>query len=361
MDHTRTYVTPRALLSGQLASNAVLEELAWPLTAGAGTLAFAMAEVTTVSGGSVETVLVSRDQHTKAPGLVDKAGGSFSARLQVFGQSLTKFAGIDLRHRTVMGVVNVTPDSFSDGGEFQYPGSAIEHGLSLWRSGAAIIDVGGESTRPGAAPVSKDDEIARVVPVVRELAASGVCVSIDTRHAPVMAAAIEAGASIVNDVTALTGDQNSLRVVADAGVAVILMHMQGEPQTMQNNPQYVWAPGDVFDFLERQIAACIAAGVAQHNIAVDPGIGFGKTVSHNAEIMDHLNLFHGLGCPLVFGASRKSFIARMSKGEAASERLPGSLAAALHAAQCGAHVLRVHDVAETQQALSVAKQLSRNS
>ncbi len=361
MAHARTYVTPRALLNGQLASKAVAEGLAWPFAAGSGSLAFAIAEISTRGDGPMRTALLTRAQYESNPDRIEKAGGKVATLLQSLGQAPSKFAGIDLAQPVLMGVVNVTPDSFSDGGAFQESGSAIERGLSLWRAGAAIVDVGGESTRPGAAPITTETEIARVVPVVRNLVSQGVCVSIDTRHAGVMVAAIEAGARIVNDVTALAGDPNSLQVVADSGVAVILMHMQGEPQTMQDNPIYDWAPGDVFDFLDSRIAACIDAGVAGNNIALDPGIGFGKTVSHNAEIMDHLALFHGLGCPLAVGASRKSFIARMSNGEAADERLPGSLAAGIHAVGQGAHILRVHDVVETRQALSIVDKLSQNN
>ncbi len=359
MVNTRTYVTPRALLSGRSAADAVAQGLAWPLSAGAGSLAFTVAEISTLGDGAMRTALLTRAQYESNRDSIENAGGRVASLLQSLGQAPSKFAGIDLSQPALMGVVNVTPDSFSDGGVFHESGAAIDHGLSLWRAGAAIVDVGGESTRPGAAPVIPETEIARVVPVVRGLASKGVCVSIDTRHASVMVAAIEAGARIVNDVTALVGDPKSFQVVADSGVAVILMHMQGEPQTMQDNPIYAWAPGDVFDFLGSRAAACIDAGVARNNIALDPGIGFGKTLSHNAEIMDHLALFHGLGCPLVFGASRKSFIARMSNGEGADERLPGSLAAGIHAARQGAHVLRVHDVAETRQALSVVEKLSQ--
>jgi dihydropteroate synthase len=267
------------------------------------------------------------------------------------------FAGLSLAQPILMGVVNVTPDSFSDGGQFSSPTYAVAHGRALMEAGASIIDVGGESTRPGAAPVEIAEEVERVVPVVRALAELGICVSIDTRHAAVMEAAIAAGARIVNDVTALTGE-GALGVVSKSNVAAILMHMQGEPRTMQDHPTYTWAPGDVFDLLETRLSACAAAGIPRARLAVDPGIGFGKNDVHNAQILDHTALYRALQCPVVVGASRKSFIGRMSRGEDAQHRLPGSLAAALHGVSQGAQILRVHDVAETRQALAVAGRIA---
>jgi dihydropteroate synthase len=271
-----------------------------------------------------------------------------------------RFAGVSLDIPVLMGVLNVTPDSFSDGGQYATTDAAIAHGRALMEAGAQIIDVGGESTRPGAAPVEVAEEVRRVVPVVRALASAGVCISIDTRHASVMEAAIAAGARIVNDVTALTGE-GSLAAVARAGVSVVLMHMQGDPRTMQDHPTYVWAPGDVFDYLGTRIEACIAAGIPRERIAVDPGIGFGKNDTHNTQIIDHLGLYRALGCPIVFAASRKSFIARMSKGEDPQHRLGGSLSAALSGLRHGARILRVHDVAETRQALAVAARIAQGS
>jgi dihydropteroate synthase len=252
-----------------------------------------------------------------------------------------------------MGVVNVTPDSFSDGGETVVAAAAVERGLALAKEGADIIDVGGESTRPGAAPVSVAEELIRVLPVVRELAAAGVLVSIDTRRAEVMEAAITAGVGIVNDVTALTGDSRSLNVVAAAGVCVVLMHMQGEPRTMQLAPSYRDAAREVYRWLADRVAACEAAGIGRDRIAVDPGIGFGKTVAHNADILARLGLYRDFGLAVVVGVSRKSFIARLSRDEPPQRRLPGSIAAALAAVERGAHILRVHDVAATRQALTV--------
>jgi len=249
-----------------------------------------------------------------------------------------------------MGIVNVTPDSFSDGGDFFDAAAAIAHGRALMTAGADILDIGGESTRPGADPLSPEEEAARVVPVIRALAGEGAVISIDTRHAAVMRAGLEAGARIVNDVTALTGDPDSLSVVAAAGCPVVLMHMQGDPRTMQRNPTYRDAALDVYDYLAARIAACEAAGIPRGRIAADPGIGFGKTVDHNLHILRQISLFHGLGCPLLIGASRKRFIAALSRDEAPKDRLGGSLAVGLHAFSQGVQILRVHDVAQTYQA-----------
>lgn len=268
-----------------------------------------------------------------------------------------RFAGLVLDRPRLMGVVNVTPDSFSDGGETFGHEAAIRRGLRLAEDGADLIDVGGESTRPGAAPVAPDEELRRVVPVVRALAREGVIVSIDTRCAAVMAAAIDAGARIVNDVSALTHDPAAPALVAAAPVSVVLMHMQGEPRTMQRAPAYADAAAEVAAWLDGRLAACAAAGIARDRIALDPGIGFGKTVAHNVEILARLGIYAKLARPIVIGVSRKSLIARLSRGEPPKERLAGSIAAALFAIERGAHILRVHDVAETRQALAVWRAL----
>ena len=270
-------------------------------------------------------------------------------------EAAPSFAGLSLDKPRLFGVINVTPDSFSDGGEALALSEALKHGRAMLDDGADILDVGGESTRPGAEPVSAEEERARVVPVVKGLSEMGTLVSIDTRRAEVMAAAIDAGAGIVNDVTALTGDQDSLGLVADRGVAVVLMHMQGEPGSMQENPQYENAAEDVFGTLKARFEACEEAGILRHRIAVDPGIGFGKTVDHNLEILNRLDIYRGLGLPVLLGVSRKSFIAKLSHGEAPKDRVPGSLAAVLAAWAQGVRMFRVHDVAETRQALAVAQ------
>ncbi len=263
------------------------------------------------------------------------------------------FAGRALEKPLVMGIVNVTPDSFSDGGLAFDAAVAIDHGLALVADGADILDIGGESTRPGAAPVSLDEELRRVLPVVEKLAGQGCLVSIDTRKAAVMEAACRAGAVIVNDVTALTGDPHSMDVAAAAGASVILMHMSGEPGSMQNDPQYADAPREIFDYLAGRVEACLEAGIPSWRIAVDPGIGFGKTPRHNTEILGRLELYRDLDCPLALGVSRKSFIGALSADAPPSRRIGGSLAAMLAGVAGGADIVRVHDVFETRQALDI--------
>ena len=253
----------------------------------------------------------------------------------------------------VMGIVNATPDSFSDGGQFADASAAAEAGARMAAQGAAIIDVGGESTRPGAKALWEGDEIERIVPVIRQLAAGGAAVSADTRKADVMTAAIEAGARMINDVSALTYDDRAAGVVAAAGVPVVLMHHQGAPETMQDDPRYEDVLVEVYLWLEERVAAAEAAGIARERILVDPGFGFGKNVGHNLELVNGLALFHSLGCPIVLGASRKRTIGALSNEAPAGERLGGSIALALKAAEQGAQIIRVHDVPETVQALRV--------
>ncbi len=282
----------------------------------------------------------------------------FSFLTSAMAEPRRPFAGLPTDRPLLMGIVNVTPDSFSDGGDHATPDAAITHALSLAKAGADILDVGGESTRPGAEPVDPASEQQRVIPVVQALAERGLIVSIDTRHSSTMAAALAAGARIVNDVTALTNDQNALTVVAKHKAHIILMHMQGDPKTMQGNPDYEWAPADVFDVLSERVAACEDAGINSSLICVDPGIGFGKTDEHNMELINSLGMFHGLGCAVMLGASRKSFIGRLSGTVDPKARVPGSIAAALAGASQGASILRVHDVTETYQALRVWRQNS---
>jgi dihydropteroate synthase len=260
---------------------------------------------------------------------------------------------IRLDQPQVMGIINATPDSFSDGGSYADSAAAAEAGAVMASQGAAIIDVGGESTRPGASTVWEGDEIERVLPVVKQLAAGGTAVSIDTRKAGVMSAALGAGAGMINDVSALTWDPQSAEAVAKAGVPVVLMHHRGDPATMQDAPRYDDVLVEVYEWLEDRIAAAEAAGIAREKILVDPGIGFGKTVAHNLELMNGLALLHGLGCPVVLGASRKRMIGALSGEAPADRRLAGSLALALKAAEQGVQLIRVHDVAETVQALKV--------
>ncbi|MCM8739248.1 dihydropteroate synthase [Azospirillum sp. A1-3] len=273
-------------------------------------------------------------------------------QLGALTRARASFAGLATDRPQIMGIVNVTPDSFSDGGDFFDPAAAIAHGEAMLAAGADILDIGGESTRPGAAPVPPEEEERRVLPVIRHFAAKGATVSVDTRHASVMESAAAAGARIVNDIAGL-GDPQALPVVARTVTPVVVMHMQGDPGTMQANPTYRDAALDVFDWLEERVARCVAAGVLAERIAVDPGIGFGKSTEHNMEILRHTSLYHALGCTVLIGLSRKGFIGRLSRGEPPKERLAGSLAAGLETLNQGAQILRVHDVAETAQARAV--------
>ena len=260
---------------------------------------------------------------------------------------------IRLDQPQVMGIVNATPDSFSDGGQFADAAAAAEAGARMAADGAAIVDVGGESTRPGAAAVWEGDESERIVPIIRQLAAGGAAVSVDTRKAAVMEAALGAGARLVNDVSALTFDQRSVGVIAASGVPVVLMHHQGAPEVMQDDPRYGDVLIEVYEWLEERIATALAGGIAREKILIDPGFGFGKTVAHNLALMNGLALFHSLGCPIVVGASRKRTIGALSNEAPPDRRLGGSLAFALKAVEQGAQLIRVHDVPETVQALRI--------
>jgi dihydropteroate synthase len=253
-----------------------------------------------------------------------------------------------------MGVINVTPDSFSDGGEFLDPDAAVAHGLALAADGAVLLDVGGESTRPGSDPVPAAVELERVLPVIRGLRDAGsVPISIDTMKSQVAEAAIEAGAMFVNDVTALRADPRMARVVAEAGVPVCLMHMQGTPKTMQDDPRYDDVVAEVAAFLAERIAFAEAAGIAEDAICIDPGIGFGKTGDHNLSLLRHLNAITRLGPPVVVGVSRKRFLGAII-GDADRGRAVATAAANVEAVRRGAWMVRVHDVRETSDALAVA-------
>jgi len=253
---------------------------------------------------------------------------------------------------SIMGILNVTPDSFYDGGKHNSVKAAVTTGRAMLAAGADIIDVGGESTRPGATPVGQEEELARVIPVVKALAASGARVSIDTRHAAVMRAAATVGAALINDVAALSLP-GSLEAAAKTGLPVVLMHANADPRTMQNGPKYAETALEVFVYLEKRITAAEEVGIPRKSLLVDPGIGFAKTAAHNADVLENVALYHGFGCPVLLGPSRKSYIAKFSEEEAVDERLPGSIAAAIWGASQGVQILRVHDVAETAQALAV--------
>jgi dihydropteroate synthase len=260
---------------------------------------------------------------------------------------------IRLSEPQIMGILNVTPDSFSDGGKFVDPERAAAVGVDLSATGAAIVDVGGESTAPGAALVWEGDEKERVVPVIERLARAGVAVSIDTRKAGVMEAALAAGAAMVNDVSALSYDERSAEVVARAGCPVVLMHAASHTSDAQAPGDYIDPLYDVYDFLDAAIARAVAAGIARDRIIVDPGIGFGKGVADNLRLMGGLALFHTLGQPVLVGASRKRMIGALDNEAPADQRLGGSIALALKAVEAGVQLHRVHDVAVTRQALRI--------
>lgn len=257
----------------------------------------------------------------------------------------------------VMGVVNVTPDSFSDGGRFDTVDAALAHARRLAGEGADILDIGGESTRPGAAAVDAETEIARVVPVIEAIRGElATPISIDTMKGEVMRAAVEAGAEMINDVNGLR-DEQAMRAVAGLDVPVCVMHMQGEPRTMQDAPAYDDVVEDLLAFFRERIRACLDAGIAERNLVLDPGFGFGKTLEHNLQILDQFARFKSLGLPLVAGLSRKSMLGRITGRERPDQRIAASVAAAVMAAERGADIVRVHDVAETVDAMKVVAAL----
>ena len=343
---TRTLIRPTGFVDSPFGHDGKVARLAGGLNW------FAMVELIGVEGNRrVSTELVP----------VEEIENRFSEDFERQWQTLTSpRPPLQLGERTVrldqpqvMGIVNATPDSFSDGGQFADAAAAAEAGANMAAEGAAIIDVGGESTRPGAQAVWEGDEIERVAPVIRQLTAGGAAVSADSRKSDVMTAALEAGARMINDVSALTYDDRSAGVIAAAGVPVVLMHHKGDPEVMQDDPRYDDVLVEIYCWLEERIAAAEAAGIARDKILVDPGFGFGKNVAHNLELMNGLALFHSLGCPLVVGASRKRTIGALSGEAPADKRLGGSIAFALKAAEQGAQIIRVHDVPETVQALRI--------
>jgi dihydropteroate synthase len=349
----RLWLRPLGLISGRAAAAAIVAGHARPLSGP--NLAFTAIAAMGLAPG-LRLVMVTAP-FVELETWISGAGARFAARaraqLTALSASPAPWAGFVLDRPLVMGVLNVTPDSFSDGGRWFDAGHAVAHGHALLEAGADIIDVGGESTRPGAVPLPAGEEIRRIEPVVRMLAKAGAVVSIDTRYAAVMDAALDAGARIVNDVSALSHDPRSLALIARRRAPVVLMHMRGDPQTMQRNPVYDSPLVEVLEFLEARIQACAAAGIPRDSIATDPGIGFGKLAPHNLELLAGIGAFHAVGCAVALGVSRKSTIAQLSSDEPPEARLPGSLAAALFAVQQGVQILRVHDVAETRQALAI--------
>ncbi len=263
--------------------------------------------------------------------------------------------GLSMDEPRIMGILNATPDSFSDGGQFDRFDTALKRANAMAREGADILDIGGESTRPGADFVEPATEQARTEPVIRAITKQGNLppVSIDTRKADVARTALSAGARLFNDVTALSFDTGSASVAAQSGAAVCLMHASGDPKTMQDNPAYENVLLDVYDYLQARIDFAVSQGIARDRIVVDPGIGFGKTQDHNLALLRGLSLFHGLGCPVLLGVSRKRFIGVIGNAQEAAERAPGSIAVGLEGLRQGVQILRVHDIAETKQAISL--------
>ena len=348
----RLYLRPCDLLAGAGARAAIAAGAAFPLAGGP--MAFRRCEL--LARG------VAGTRRWQAPLAEIEAwarghGGQVADRIAGLAKNLTAprpaFAGVELDQPHLFGVLNVTPDSFSDGGEHADPDAAIVWGCRLGDDGAAIVDIGGESTRPGAQAVAVEEECRRVLPVVRDLAARGVVVSLDSRHADVMARALDAGAGVLNDVTALTHEAASLPLASRRHARVVLMHMQGDPQTMQKAPAYDDVVLDVFDYLEGRVAACEDAGMPRGDMCVDPGIGFGKTLAHNRALLASLSIFHGLGTAILVGVSRKSFLAGGRADMPPQARLAASIAAGLAALNAGVQFLRVHDVKVTRQAIDV--------
>jgi dihydropteroate synthase len=342
----RTFLRPTGFVDSPFGHDGKVARLAGGLNW------FAAVELIRVEGHSrVATELVS----------VEGIESRFDQDMASHWQALTSpRAALQLGERTirldqpqVMGIINATPDSFSDGGQFADSVAAAEAGAQMAAQGAAIVDVGGESTRPGARSIWEGDEIERVVPVIRQLSTGGAAVSVDTRKADVMTAAIEAGAHMINDVSALSYDQRSAEVAAAANVPVVLMHHKGAPEVMQDDPRYDDLLVEIYLWLEERVAFAEESGIARERILIDPGFGFGKNVGHNLELMNGLALFHSLGCPMIVGASRKRTIGALSGEAPADQRLGGSIAFAVKAVEQGAQIVRVHDVFETVQALRV--------
>ncbi|MFM5930554.1 MAG: dihydropteroate synthase [Novosphingobium sp.] len=296
----------------------------------------------------------ARQLEAALPGLPDEAAEQFENLKRAHTPLQCGRRTIRLDQPQVMGILNVTPDSFSDGGEFlDKPEAAASHAARMVEAGAAIVDVGGESTRPGAAAVWEGDEVKRVVPAVEALASMGAAISVDTRRASVMEAALAAGAHVINDVSGLRHDPRSMALAASSGAPVVLMHAPGEGENLHEGGVYGDVVLDVFDWLKARRDAAMAAGIARDRIVLDPGIGFGKTLAENLALMNALPLFHALGQPLLVGASRKRMIGALSNEAPAHQRLGGSLALAMKAMDAGVHLLRVHDVPETVQAVHV--------
>jgi dihydropteroate synthase len=345
----RRYLLPRALMRGAAAERAFAAGMALPLAGGP--IRFIAMEIAQRKAGE-RGVRRPLPLGSVVSRVFDGSAG-LSSLLDGLMMPRGTWAGFDLARPLIMGVVNVTPDSFSDGGDFATADAAIEQGIKLAEQGADIVDVGGESTRPGSLGVSAEEELNRVLAVVKALAERGIVVSIDTRHASVMTAAVAAGARIINDVTALTGDPGSVGAAARSKAAIVLMHMLGEPRTMQADPHYDDTTLDLIDYFDARLHSLAKAGIDPALIAIDPGIGFGKKDPHNMLLLSELAAFQVFGCPVLLGVSRKSFVGRLSRKEPPKDRVAGSLAAGLAGFDQGVQIIRVHDVAETYQARAI--------
>ena len=344
------YLRPVGLLYGDIARTAVAEESALPLS----NTGISFTHMDVISGGNNTSArrLVATTDLAKSD---DKHVRQLLGRIT---EPRNDIAGLSLGRPLLMGIVNVTPDSFSDGGRFASGKNAIRQGRLLAAEGADIVDIGGESTRPGAETVSEQEEHDRVNHVVATLSKENFCVSVDSRRSVIMREALASGAQIINDISALEFDPQSVSVVAEARCPVVLMHVKGEPKTMQDNPRYDDVVTEVYDYLAGRVEVAVAAGIDRSRIVVDPGIGFGKTFAQNLELLEHLTLFHMLGVPILVGASRKGFIGAVTGVSDASKRAAGSVGAALASVMQGVQILRVHDVAETGQAIKVWRRAS---
>jgi dihydropteroate synthase len=341
----KVYLRPLGLLYGKAAAAAIETGIALPLAGGP--IAFTCVEIIEGEPGAA-TRAIARLPTIQA--IDEPVVKDILARLSA---PRPPIAGLSFDRPRIMGIVNVTPDSFSDGGDHSTAESAAAHAQRLKAEGADLLDIGGESTRPGAELVPAEEEAARLLPVIEAAKGLGLPLSADSRKPEVMRRAAEAGADLLNDVSGLTYAPESAATAAATGLPVIIMHAQGDPKTMQINPAYRDVVMEVYDFLEARINAAVAAGIARERLIADPGIGFGKTLTHNLELLEAMSLFHGLGVPLLIGASRKGLVSELSGERQPKERLPGSLAAGLSAIGQGVQILRVHDVSATCQAISV--------
>lgn len=342
---TGFYLQPIGLLYGEVARDALSCAAALPLAGSA--IAFSGVWLWEGEPGAVKRSIftASAIQAVHEPAI--------KATLDRIVAPREAIAGVSMDSPRIMGIVNVTPDSFSDGGNYLDTGAAIAHAVALAERGADFIDIGGESTRPGAEPAAADEELRRLLPVLSRLASLRTPISIDTRKPEVMRRAAATRADIINDVSALTFSPDSLATVADLNKPVVLMHAKGSPQSMQEDPRYQDVVIEVYDYLEQRIEAAASAGLRRETLIADPGIGFGKTSAHNAALLQNIALFHGLGAPLLVGTSRKRSLQRAAGVQDSKGQASPSVAAVLDAASQGVQILRVHDVEETRQALAV--------